>query len=409
MTRQQKLDLLALLACLSLALGVRLPSLTVFLTADEARSWFGRSIIFLDSLAWGDWANTGPGGEVSYLENVSLSPAPGVTTMWAGSGGILLEYLRQGMPGSLSQFLKNIPFDPLDPTILFPLRLPGVLVAVIGVGLTYWWGRSLLGRGGAFLAAGLLALDPFSLALSRVLGHDSPVSIFMWLSLLAFLRAVLAGGRMTGQKFYLLILISGAFAGLACLSKYPALFIGAFIALAMLAIYFLQSRQNGKWKTQDAIRITLRSWLIHLTLWSLAAAAVFVVCWPAMWVAPWETVTTILSDAVRASGSSHQKGSFFLGQPVPDPGWLFYPLVALLRTTPVILLGIALALIYDLRFTIYDLRHRALWVFTQDTTSNLQPPTFYLQFSHPHLHHLFHFTHPPGLYPLLHPACYLWR
>ncbi|HXV44598.1 MAG TPA: glycosyltransferase family 39 protein, partial [Anaerolineae bacterium] len=192
MRSDKKFDLWALLACLGLALAFRLPGLTVFLTADEARSWFGRSIIFLDSLARGDWANTGPGGQVPFIENVSLSPAPGVTTMWAGAVGIILEYLRQGAPGSVSQFLRDIPFDPLDPATLFSLRLPGVLIAVAAVGLTYWWSRPLLGRWGAFLAAGLLALDPFSLALSRVLGHDGLVSIFMWLSLLAFLRAMMS-------------------------------------------------------------------------------------------------------------------------------------------------------------------------------------------------------------------------
>jgi hypothetical protein len=71
-----------------------------------------------------------------------------------------------------------------------------------------------------------------------------------------------------------------------------------------------------------------------------------------MWVDPWGTVTGILGDALRASGGSHPKGSFFLGQPAPDPGWFFYPLVALLRTTPIILLGSS---IYHLPFTIYDL------------------------------------------------------
>jgi len=245
------LDLLALSAALLLALAFRLPGLTVFLTADEPRSWFGRSIIFLDSLTRGDWVNTAPGGAVPYIENVSLSPAPGITTMWAGAVGIILEYWQQGAPGPLAQFLKEIPFDPLDPDMLFSLRLPGVLIAVAAVGLTYWWGRPLLGRWGALLTAALIALDPFYLALSRVLGHDALVTTFMWLSLLAFLRAVARNETMPneGKKWLALdrtrfpfLLGSGASAGLAFLSKYPALFIGAFIALAMLIVYLLEAR-----------------------------------------------------------------------------------------------------------------------------------------------------------------------
>jgi 4-amino-4-deoxy-L-arabinose transferase-like glycosyltransferase len=349
MTPAKKFDLWALLGCLGLALAFRLPGLTVFLTADEARSWFGRSIIFLDSLLQGNWANTAPGGEVPFIENVSLSPAPGVTTTWTGALGIVLEYLRQGAPGSLSEFLRQMPFDPLDPAMLFSLRLPGVLVAATAVGLTYWWSRPLLGRWGAFLAAGLLALDPFSLAVSRVLGHDALVSTFMWLSLLAFIRATTSQqlvesvntepfvNRPLTSIFYLpssiFILFSGAFAGLACLSKYPALSIGVFTAGSMLLIYL---RRHG-------IAKVLGYWLKDMVWWSLAAALVFILLWPAMWVDPLSPVATILSDALRAAGGSHPKGSFFLGQPVPDPGWLFYPLVALFRTTPVVLLGILLA------------------------------------------------------------------
>ncbi|NJN99725.1 MAG: hypothetical protein HC875_39295 [Anaerolineales bacterium] len=83
----KKFDLWAGLGCVVLALALRLPGLTVFLTADEARSWFGRSRIFFEALLRGDWANTAPGGQVPFIENVSLSPAPGVTTMWAGGAG----------------------------------------------------------------------------------------------------------------------------------------------------------------------------------------------------------------------------------------------------------------------------------------------------------------------------------
>ncbi len=358
LSAERRSDLLALFACLILALLFRLPGLTVFLTADEPRSWFGRSIIFLDSLTRGDWANTGPGGTVPFIENVSLSPAPGVTTMWTGAMGIILEYMRSGVlggqqdvSGSLSQFLRAIPFDPLDPAMLFSLRLPGVLIAVVAVGLTYWWSRPLLGRWGAFLTAILIALDPFYLALSRVLGHDALVTTFMWLSLLAFLRAIMKGGGMKdeGGKGFILhpssfILVSGAFAGLAFLSKYPALFIGAFIALVLLIAYLLQTRSAHVAHPASPITAALILWIRDMVLWSVAAGVVFVLFWPAMWVNPLGPLTAIVNDVLRASGSAHQKGSFFLGQPVPDPGALFYPIVALLRTTPVILLGVLVSL-----------------------------------------------------------------
>jgi len=344
LNKTSHLDLLASGTCLLLALAFRVPGLTVFLTADEARSWFGRSIIFLDSLLRMDWMNTGPGGSVPYIENVSLSPAPGVTTMWTGAIGIILQYWRQGAPGSLAQFLIDLPFDPLDPAMLFSLRLPGVLVAVAAVGLTYWWARSLLGRWGAWLTAALIALDPFHLALSRVLGHDALVSTFMWLSLLAFLRAInepasaklLASRRLTTHSSYLLV--SGACAGLAFLSKYPALYLGGFVALAMLIVYLIQP--GG---VTSPVSVFSR-WFRDLVLWSIAAGLVGLILWPVMWVDLLGPITTIMNDALRVSGSAHQKGSFFLGQPVADPGVLFYPLVILLRTTPLVFLGFLLSI-----------------------------------------------------------------
>lgn len=345
-------DVWLLLGAMALTAALRVPGLTVFLTADEARSWFGRSIIFLDSLLRGNLANTGPGGTVPYIQNVSLSPAPGVTTMWTGAIGIVLEYVRQGAPGSLADFLVNIPFDPLDPAILTWLRLPGVLTAVLAVGLTYWWGRPLLGRLGAFVAAAFLALGPFYLALSRVLGHDALVTTFMWLSLLALLRAIesvefsvlsskspVTSSKLKIQNSKLWLFISGAMAGLAWLSKYPALFIGAFAALTLLLVYLWQARAVG-----TSVVAVLKRWLVDMLLWSLAAGVVFALFWPAMWVDPLGPVATIINDALRASGSAHQKGSFFLGRPVPDPGLLFYPIVAVFRTTPVVLLGALLSL-----------------------------------------------------------------
>ncbi len=347
--KTQDVALTALAATLAAAL--RIPGLTTFLTADEARSWFGRSIIFLDSLLHGNPANTAPGGTVAYIDAVSLSPAPGVTTMWAGSLGIGLEYLRQ-MPGvPLADFLRHIPFDPLNPAMLVSLRLPGVLMAVLAVALTYWWSRPLLGRPGALLAAGFLALDPFYLSLSRVLGHDALVTTFMWLSLLALLRVVLSfefsvlsstptdhNSKLKTQNSKLIwLLTSGAFGGLAFLSKYPALFIGAFAALTLLLVYLRRARSLG-------VGRVIAFWLRDMTIWSLAAGVVFVVCWPAMWVSPIETVSTILADALRASGGAHPKGSFFLGRPVPDPGALFYPIVVVFRTTPIVFLGALLAL-----------------------------------------------------------------
>jgi hypothetical protein len=335
---QQPQDLILTLLVALTALLPRLIGLTAFLTADEPKSWFGRSIQFLTALARADFAATFD------------SPAPGVTTMWAGSLGLLLEYARQGFPGSLPDFLAALPFDPLNPAILPLIRLPIVLVAVAAAPLTWWWGRRPLGRPAALLAALFLALDPFLLGLTRILGHDGLVTLFMWLSLLAIINYELSIINSTPNPLNppnspnppftphssLLIIISGLLGGLAFLTKYPSLFLGAFVAGSMLVAH---------WRSESPWRRWLPRWAIEVALWSLAAGAVFVLLWPAMWVDPVGRVTAIISDALRASGAPHPKGSFFFGQPVPDPGPSYYLLVTLFKTTPILWLGWLLALL----------------------------------------------------------------
>jgi 4-amino-4-deoxy-L-arabinose transferase-like glycosyltransferase len=263
--------------------------------------------------------------------------------MWAGTMGLLMVYVRQvGLGQNITTFLANVPFDPLDPAMLPFIRLPVVLVAAIAAPLTYLWGRHILGETGAVLAALFLALDPFLLALSRVLGHDALVAIFMWLSLLAFLRADASflvtpvpgqTSSLKADRRYLFA--SGALGGLAFLTKYPSLYLGAFVAMTLLVLYI---GRGGAW------RQVFRDWLASVLLWSLAAGLVFCALWPAMWVDPLGRVAAIINDALRASGSPHPKGSFFLGQPVPDPGMGFYVLASLFRTTPLIWLGWVLLL-----------------------------------------------------------------
>jgi len=344
--KQLFVDLMLLLLCVGLALSFRLFDLTSFITADEARSWYGRSIIFLDALSHGEWANTAPGSKVPYLENLSLSPAPGVTTMWAGSLGIWLIYLRQGMPLPLTEFLQTIPFDPLEPAMLVWLRLPSVLVSVIAVGITFWWGRTIIGQLGAVLAAGLIAVDPFYLALGRILGHDAMVATFMWLSLLAVMRYIwgLQKADSSSQALweglknreslhsYGFLVTSGVLAGMAVLSKYPALFMGAFVAFVLLMFYLTRTPFN------------LFGAMIHclrdIVVWAVVMVITMLIIWPALWNDPLGIPFNIINDALRATGNAHAKGSFFLGEPVPDPGLLFYPLVMLFRLSPLVIVGL---------------------------------------------------------------------
>src|SRR5262245_42058761 len=71
--------LLSYVAISLVALLPRALDLGVFLTGDEANFWLQRSDTFLRALRSGDWAAT------------AISTHPGVTTMWLGSAGLLLQ------------------------------------------------------------------------------------------------------------------------------------------------------------------------------------------------------------------------------------------------------------------------------------------------------------------------------
>jgi len=308
-----------------MALLPRVPGLGVFLTPDE-HLWIGRSGRFLAAILRGDWAAT---FEVGH---------PGVTTRWTGVMGILAQSLFSSLPLT-QEYLSNLREHPLD--VLAAVRLPTVIIVSLAVVLVYWLLKRLVGHRAAFLAAFLLAFDPFYIALSRVIHHDALASTFLLLSLLGFLvylecqapslERQSAESRSTSFVTWGLLLFSGTMAGLAFLSKSPSVVLAPFLALVDFAYRFRERRWGG---VKPVVR--------DLLVWGGVAVLVFFALWPSMWVNPVGTVKGVMDKALGYAGAPHERGNFFLGRPTPDPGPLFYPVAFLFRTTPVTLFGLAL-------------------------------------------------------------------
>jgi hypothetical protein len=165
---------------------------------------------------------------------------------------------------------------------------------------------------------------------------DGLSSSFMLVSLLAYLRYRLPDASIGGRTRDLLL--SGGMAGLAWLSKSPALFLIPFIglvALIDLAAAWRQGRLTGA---------LVKRTVLGLALWGGVGVVVFVALWPAMWVQPVATIQAILSAAGEEAVEGHSKALFFSGMALSgDPGPLFYPITYLWQTTPVTLAGLALA------------------------------------------------------------------
>ena len=66
----------------------------------------------------------------------------------------------------------------------------------------------------------------------------------------------------------------------------------------------------------------------------------FVLLWPAMWVAPVGTVQNLMNGLESVVENPHENDGFFMGQSMPtdELGPLFYPVVILMKVTPLTLI-----------------------------------------------------------------------
>jgi len=85
-------------------------------------------------------------------------------------------------------------------------------------------------------------------------------------------------------------------------------------------------------------------------VWGLIAGLTFVALWPAMWVEPAKALGEVWEKSTSAATTEiHTQGDFFLGRPSLDAKMLFYPVTLLFHTTPLSLVGAALAVYFLVR------------------------------------------------------------
>jgi hypothetical protein len=305
-------DRMIVIGLFLIALWPRLLALGKFITADEPR-WAIRSVSFLTGLLTTDW-----------LLTLDTPGHPGVTTMWSGTLGLIMDYaLNHQAAGSLLAFVQSLPdnYQRIDPTVLPWMRLPIVVLAAVSVAAIFWFLRSL-NRNLAIIAALLLAFHPLHLAHSQLLHHDALVSIFALFSIMFYLTAL-------RRWSWTLIALSGVMAGLAFLSKSTAYALIPFVGLVMLVELFSR-------------RQTFRQAVLAGLLWVGAALVSVIALWPAIWVAPldvWQTVYNWINQSAEA-GSILETLSAGFSEGFPDLGVFFYPVNWLLKTTPLMMLGL---------------------------------------------------------------------
>lgn len=287
------------------ALGPRLWRLGAFASGDEMR-WLERSSRFIYGLMHGDLAATFQIGH------------PGVIPMW-GYG--LALWLRYFLAGDLDNFYQMVETGRYEVLAMLPVAaLFTALVTSLTVVIVYLLLKRIFSPSVAFLGGLLLALDPVYLSNSRLVHIDAHLASGMTLSVL-FLLAYLRKGE--ERRPYLVG--SGICAGLAMLAKLPAFSLIPFLALALGIHYWLfRGRERG-----DA-----RGLIGAFLLWGIAALGTFVLLFPALWMEPLYVFQKLFRVTRWGIQSPHEIGNFFLGRPVDDPGWLYYPIFTAFKLTP---------------------------------------------------------------------------
>jgi hypothetical protein len=312
-------------ALLVLFLALRLPGLGRYVTTDEAL-WLRRSANFYLAVSNGDWANT------------YQSPHPGVVTQWAGAAGFWLEFPDYNHVGSdaihdtqLLQLMENRGINPMQ--VLAAGRLVLVLVHAAAFIACWPFARRLLGMPAAALGMALLAFDPLVIAHQRLLHLDGLLASFMLLALLAFLDYL-------HQDRWQSLLIAAIATGLAWLTKTPALFL--LPVFAAIYVYFWWTERKARQKRRMPLWMGFSAWLI------ISILVVFIL-FPALWSNPLGIPIQIVGYALGSAGGEYSGPVYFNGVIYPEgdlgvAGWIFYPLVLLWRGTPLVLIGIALAI-----------------------------------------------------------------
>ena len=326
---------LFLVLCLFIVMSMsRLLSLDAHWSSDET-GWLRQSTEFISAVEAGDFSET------------LVAHHPGVMTMWIAGFRTLFTELRVDVHNlTLARWFIGV-------------------VVLIGIGIAAMLLYRLFGFWISVISTTFLVFSPLFLAQSRRVHTDALAAVFILLTVLSLLLYC----EIPKKRRYLVG--SGIAFGLACLAKSYSLVLLLWVPIC----FTLFRNREGTWRSflfdgLGAVLCFLSCTLLTVfALWPLFWNPTFLtfgVCLVAVMLfacrelqkgahqrltlyLAWVVVVGVVSgymvktvwrvfDGVEwAITTPHEIEHFFLGQVLHDPGWLFYPLVLCIKSTPLML------------------------------------------------------------------------
>ena len=299
LTKQINYKFWLILAFLAAFYLTRLPGLYYDSVNPDSVNWHVRSEQFVNGLKY------------FQFEKTYQHYQPGVGLMWIM--GPTVELVKQLYPGHEVYSVETFP------TFHFVSRVVLIHVQLVLTLLIFWLLKKFLDWNKAFLAVALFTFEPFFVGNSRELHMDVLLTLLMFPGLLFSFWSL----REFSWKRSIL---AGFFLGLSFLTK--SIGVGSLLFAGFFGLVYLWRAKSPR----DGAK-----YLISILLPSVLAIFLFL---PALWKEPAYVVGQIYDGVTRGIEDGHNEIVF--GKETRDAGWIFYPLVLVLKTSPILLTGLVL-------------------------------------------------------------------
>ncbi len=286
-----------LLIFVSVFLLTRLPKLGTDVINPDAVNWHYRSEQFVVGIKHQIW------------EKTYQHYHPGVTLMWLT--GIPIEIFKQISNVTVYEQFSFYAFH-------FIAKYSLVYTQLILSLLVIFWLSKILEFKKAWLAVFIFSMEPYFVGNSRLFHMDIIFALFVFAALLLSLLYI------KEERWYWAVLV-GVFCSLSFLTR--SIGIGVWLFAVTVGNGFLY------WKTKN-VRKAVK--------YSVVLSAMFVVTtlllFPALWDKPVEVISNIFIEGERI-GIRKGHGQIIFGEYTRNAGWVFYPLVLLIKLSPLVILG----------------------------------------------------------------------